>query len=113
MSIPREAAMTAQSTDLYRVAMRLDESPEELLNGGAITALHALDALPPEAAASKSGVEVAEVKALWDRAGARLREVPGSDELYPAAAEAANLLYAAAWVAGSNSLTVDDLRTLM
>lgn len=105
--------MTAQATNLYSVAVRLDESPEELLNGGAAQALHALDAFPPETAASKSGVAVAEVTALWDRAGERLRDLPAPDELYPAAAEAASLLYAAAWVVGSDSVMSEDLQALM
>jgi hypothetical protein len=105
--------MTSQPIDLFSVAVRLDESPEELLNGGATTALHTLDAFSPEAAASKAGIGVADVKALWDRAGARLREVPEPDELYPAAAEAANLLYAAAWVVNSESATSEDLQAFL
>jgi hypothetical protein len=105
--------MTSQSADLFSVAVRLDESPVELLNGGAAEALKALDAASPEAVASERGIDTSEVEALWARAGARLREVPGQDELFPAAAEAATLLYAAAWLLDSDEATTDGLRALM
>ncbi len=105
--------MNSQPTDLYRVAVRLDESPEELLNGGALEGLRVLGTISPEDVASERGIEVGEVQALWDRAGACLSEMPAPDELYPAAAEAATLLYGAAWVAGSESATVEDLRALI
>jgi hypothetical protein len=105
--------MNSQPTDLYRVAVRLDESPEELLNGGAAEALRVLNSVPPEDVATARGFEVAEVKALWDRADARLREIPGPDELFPAAAEAATLLYAAAWAANSGAATAEGVRALM
>jgi hypothetical protein len=103
----------SKPTDLYQVAARLDESPEELLNGGAAEALRALNAVSPEVVASQRGIAVIEVKALWDRAGARLGQTPGPDELYPAAAEAATLLYGAAWVANSDAATVDDVRAII
>lgn len=106
--------MTAQATDLFSVAVRLDECPTELLNGGAAEALRALDAAASEAMApGRSGSVTAEVRALWERAGTRLREVPESSQLFPAAAEAATLLYAAAWVLDSDSVTAEDLHTLM
>jgi hypothetical protein len=105
--------MDSQPTDLYRLAVRLDEEPEELLNGGASEGLRVLSAISPEAVASERGIEVGEVKALWDRAGARLSAMPEPAELYPAAAEAATLLYGAAWVAGSASATVEDVRALI
>jgi hypothetical protein len=104
--------MTSQATDLFSVAVRIDECPTELLNGGAAEALRALDALAPDSVATLRGIEVTEVKALWDRAGACLRQTPAPDELFPAAAEAATLLYAAAWVASSESATSDGLRSL-
>lgn len=105
--------MILQPASLFSVAVRLDESPIELLNGGAADALCALDAVAPEAVASLRGIEVTEVKALWDRASARLRELPAPDQLFPAAAEAATFLYAAAWAVGSDSVTSEDLRVLM
>jgi hypothetical protein len=105
--------MGLQPTDLYRVAVRLDESPEELLNGGASEGVRVLDAISPEAVASERGIEVAAIKELWDRAGARLTAVPEPDELYPAAAEAASLLYGAAWVVGSASATAEDVRAII
>jgi hypothetical protein len=105
--------MNSQPTDLYRVAVRLDEEPEELLNGGASEGLRVLGTISPEVVASERGIDLADVKALWDRAGARLSEVPAPDELYPAAAEAATLLYGAAWIAGSDSATAEDVRALI
>jgi hypothetical protein len=104
--------MTPQVADLFGVAVRLDETPTELLNGGAADALRALAAITPDSVATLHGIEITEVRALWDRAGARLRETPGSDQLFPAAAEAATLLYAAAWAASSESVTPEDLRSL-
>ena len=107
--------MTASSADLLRVAERLDEWPMELLNGGAVDALSALDASAPEvqAVANTRGIELSTVNALWERAAARVREVPEPDEVFAAAAEAAGLLYAAAWVMDSDSATTQDLRDLL
>ncbi len=105
--------MTLEAADLFNVAVRLDESPTELLNGGAADALHALDAIAPDSVASLRGIEVTEVEALWDRAGARLRTMPAPADLFPAAAEAATLLYAAAWAASSDSVTSEGLQSLI
>lgn len=107
--------MTSHHADLYTAAARLDESPTELLNGGAVDALSALEASAPdaEAVASARGIEQSDVSALWDRAGTRLRALPGSNDLFPAAAEAATLLYAAAWVLDSGSATTEGLQDLM
>lgn len=105
----------AHSGALFSAAERLDESPTELLNGGAAKALQILEACTAKAktAASDGGVEPAAVDALWERAGARLRKMPEPDELFSAAAEAASLLYAAAWVLHADSVTTEDLRSLM
>jgi hypothetical protein len=105
--------MSARSADLFCVAVRLDEYPSELLNGGAADALRALDAVAPEAVASRCGIEAADVQALWDRAGAHLRKMPADDMLFPVAAEAATLLYAAAWAVDAERVTSEDLRALM
>jgi hypothetical protein len=58
-------------------------------------------------------VESQAVEELWERASARLRDVPERSELFPAAADAANLLYTAAWVLRSDSVTTEDLRSLL
>ncbi len=107
--------MTPVSADLFGVAERLDESPTELLNGGATEGLRALAASESQARAlaTTRGLDVDTVRALWERAGARLREQPEVDALYPAAAEAAALLYTAAWVIDADSATDDDVRALM
>ena len=107
--------MTPHPNDLFSVAARLDESPTEILNGGAVDALSALaaSAQQAEAAASARGIELATVSALWERAGIRLRELPDANEMFPAAAEAATLLYAAAWVLDSDSVTAEGLQALM
>ena len=105
--------MDSQPAELYRVAVRLDEEPEELLNGGASEGLRVLGEISPEAVASARGIDAAEVRALWERAGTRLRTMPEAGELYSAAAEAAGLLYGVAWVAGSASATTDDVRVFV
>jgi hypothetical protein len=110
--------MTSHQDDLYTVAARLDESPTEILNGGAVDGLNALAASAQAAAAAASahGIEPATVTALWARAEVRLRELPDADdanEMFPAAAEAATLLYAAAWVLDSDSVTAEGLGTLL
>lgn len=107
--------MTPSSADLYRVAERLDESPTELLNGGAADALRALDASAPEteAIARTRGIELSTMHALWERAGTRLREIPEPDAVFSAAAEAAALLYTAAWVLESDSATTEDLKAVL
>jgi hypothetical protein len=104
--------MTANSSALFSAAQRLDESPMAMLNGGASDALRALDAAAPEAEgiALARGIDTSVLNELWERAGARLREVPGPDGVFEAAAEAASLLYTAAWVFGSDSATTEDLR---
>ena len=101
-----------RSSDLWHVAERLDESPMELLNGGAAEALSVLkaSASEAEAVASERGIELATVTELWERADARLREVPEPDAVFAAAADAASLLYTAAWVMESDSATTDELR---
>jgi hypothetical protein len=105
--------MTSQPPDLFAVAVRLDECPVELLNGGAADALRALAAVAPEVVASQRGIEVMEVKALWEQAAVRLRDVPAPDQLFPAAAEAASLLYAAAWATNCDSATSEGLQALL
>ncbi|HEY3864544.1 MAG TPA: hypothetical protein VGL54_00485 [Solirubrobacteraceae bacterium] len=107
--------MTTHQDDLYTVAARLDESPTEIMNGGAVAGLNALavSAQAAEAAASAHGIEPTTVTALWERAGVRLRELPDANEMFPAAAEAATLLYAAAWVFDSDSVTAEGLQALM
>jgi hypothetical protein len=107
--------MTPGSADLYRVAERLDESPMELLNGGAADALRALDAsaTETEAVASARGIDLSTVNELWERANLVLREAPEPDAVFAAAAEAATLLYTAAWVLDSDSATTEDLRALL
>jgi hypothetical protein len=107
--------MTPSSADLFSVAERLDESPTELLNGGAADALRLLKASVPEteAVARTRGIDPEVVNALWERASARLRDVPEPSAVFPAAAEAAALLYTAAWVLDSDSLTAEDLKAAM
>jgi predicted xylose isomerase-like sugar epimerase len=107
--------MTASSADLFRVAERLDESPTELLNGGATDALRLLDASASEieAVARTRGIELSTINALWERAGVCLREVPEADAVFSAAANAATLLYTAAWVLESDSATTEDLKALL
>jgi hypothetical protein len=108
--------MTSTRDDLFSVAQMLDETPVELLNGGAADALRALAATAAEAeeVARTRGIELDAVHELWARANACLQDVPQLDGLYPAAAEAAALLYTAAWVLDSpESATVADLRAVM
>jgi hypothetical protein len=107
--------MTPRAAEIFTAAERLDESPMELLNGGANDALHALDASAGEieGVAQSRGIEFAQVEELWQRASSRLRDLPEPDALYPAAAEAATLLYTAAWVLESDSVTTEDLRLLL
>ena len=47
-----------------------------LKNGGASEGLRILGGMSPEAVAAERGIEVADVEALWDRAGARLSVMP-------------------------------------
>jgi hypothetical protein len=103
------------SSDLYRVAERLDESPMELLNSGAADALRALDASAPqtEVVAAERDIDPSAMNQLWERAELRLRETPGPDEVFSAAAEAASLLYTAAWVLESESANTEDIRSLL
>jgi hypothetical protein len=103
------------SADLFRVAEMLDESPMELLNGGAADALRALDAsaAQTEAVAAERGIDLSTVNELWERAGACLREAPEPDAVFSTAAEAAALLYTAAWVLESNSATTEDLKAVL
>ncbi|HMJ36764.1 MAG TPA: hypothetical protein VK501_22865 [Baekduia sp.] len=107
--------MTSCSADLLTAAERLDESPEELLNGGATAALQALESCQPdiEALAAAHGIDFPALNALWERASVRLRETPTPEELFPAAADAAGLLYAAAWVLRAESVTTDDLQSML
>lgn len=107
--------MTSCSADLLTAAERLDESPEELLNGGAIAALQALETCQTdiEAVAAAHGVDATTLNALWERAGARLRETPPLEDLFPAAADAAALLYSAAWVLVAESVTAEDLQSII
>jgi hypothetical protein len=107
--------MTPSSSSLFHAAQRLDESPLAILNGGASDALDALEAAAPEtaAAAEARGIEVAVMNELWSRADARLREVPQGEAVYEAAAEAASLLYMAAWAIGSDSATTEQLREVL
>jgi hypothetical protein len=108
--------MSSHATDLFKAAGRLDEKPEELLNGGATDALRVLaDSVEErDEAAAARGIDKATVSALWDRADALLRSAPSSeDELFPTAANAAVVLYGAAWVLGSDSVGREDVLALM
>lgn len=107
--------MTRCADELFSAAERLDESPNELLNGGAADALRALEASTKEAesVAQKRGIELSTVNALWERAGARLRAEPEPDAVFAAAADAAVLLYAAAWMLDSESATTEGLLNLL
>jgi hypothetical protein len=107
--------MTSCSADLLTAAERLDESPEELLNGGATAALQALESCRTdvEAVAAAHGVDFPTLDALWERASARLRETPPLEQLFPAAADAAALLYSAAWVLRAESVTTEDLQSMI
>ncbi len=86
-----------------------------MLNGGASDALEALEAAASETAevARARDIDAAVIDELWARADARLRDVPEQDAIYPAAAEAASLLYAAAWVIGSGDATTEQLRDVL
>lgn len=107
--------MTSSSTALFLAAQRLDRSPMAMLNGGASDALDALDVAAPEigTVAHARNIDVSLVNRLWARADARLRDVPQHDAVYPAAAEAASLLYTAAWVISSDDATTEQLRDLL
>jgi hypothetical protein len=107
--------MTSCSADLFTAAERLDESPEELLNGGAVEALRALQSCQPEIeeVAARRGIDLTALNALWERASVRLRETPAPEELFPAAADAAGLLYAVAWALRADTVTPDDLRSMI
>ena len=107
--------MNAVAATLFSAAARLDESPIDLLNGGAIAALQALeDSMPKaEAVATERGIDPSAIAALWGRAGARLRATPADDAIFAAAADAAVLLYAAAWVLDSDSASTEDLLNLL
>jgi hypothetical protein len=87
----------------------------ELLNGGAAEALLVLgaSASETEGVARDRGIELAVISALWEQAEARLRDAPEPHAVFPAAAEAAALLYAAAWVLESDAATTEDLRALL
>jgi hypothetical protein len=107
--------MNAVAASLFEAAERLDESPIELLNGGAHDALHALSrsSADAEAAANERGLDTAAVAALWQRADARLRATPPADAVFAAAADAASLLYAAAWVLDSDAVTTEEVLYLL
>lgn len=107
--------MTEHAVDLFNAAERLDESPMEILNGGAADALRVLDSSASEiaTAAETCGIHDSYVDALLERAGSRLREVPEPVDVYPAAAEAATLLYAAAWVLKGDDVTAEHLKDLL
>jgi hypothetical protein len=107
--------MTSCSADLLTAAERLDESPEELLNGGAIAALQALESCQTdiEVVAAAHGIDLPALNALWEHARARLRETPTPEQLFPAAADAAALLYSAAWVLRAESVTTEDLQSMI
>lgn len=107
--------MTPISTALFHAAQRLDESPTAILNGGAYDALEALAAAAAEtgAVAAARGIELSVMNELWARADACLREIPQGDDVYPAAAEAASLLYMAAWAVGSDEATTEQLREVL
>ena len=105
----------ADPAELLRVAERLDDSPTELLNGGAAEALRALShsSTEIEEIARARGIEISAVNELWERASQRLRDVPDEEEVFPAAAEAASLLYTAAWVLQSDSASSKDIRDVL
>lgn len=107
--------MTESSAALFRVAQRLDESPTAMLNGGASDALRALEEAAPEteAVARARCIDSSALDDLWQRAGDRLRDVPEPDAVFEAAAEAASLLYTAAWIFASDAATDEDLRDVL
>ena len=107
--------MTADPVALLRVAELLDDSPLELLNGGAAAALGALEESSPhvQGIAEARGIEPAVVTELWERANERLRNMPAADDVFAASAEAASLLYTAAWVLESDSATTEDVRAVL
>lgn len=108
--------MSSYAAALFQAAERLDETPEELLNGGARDALRVLaDSVQErDSTAIARGIDKATVSALWDRADALLRSTPSSeDELFPTAADAAVVLYGAAWVLGSDSVRREDILALV
>jgi hypothetical protein len=86
-----------------------------MLNGGASDALEALATAAPETkvVAQAREIDVSLVNELWERADARLRDVPEPAAVYDAAAEAASLLYTAAWVLRSDSATTEQLRDVL
>jgi hypothetical protein len=107
--------MTPNAAALFSAAQRLDESPTTMLNGGASDALRALDDAAPqvEAVAQARAIDATVLSELWERAGARLRTVPEPNAVFEAAAEAAWLLYTAAWVISSDSATTAQLRDML
>jgi len=102
------------AAELFEAAVTLDESPDDLLNGGAAAGLQALRASAPVASAiaAEKELDPVIVDELWGRAVSRLTEMPAPDELFAAAAEAASLLYTAAWMLEAGEPTADDVRTL-
>lgn len=107
--------MTPYAAELLGAAVTLDESPKDLLNGGASAGLRALraSASAANATAAEHELDPAVVDELWARAISRLTEIPASEKLFAAAAEAANLLYTAAWVLEAGELTADEVRALI
>jgi hypothetical protein len=103
------------SADLFNAAVVLDESPVEMLNGGAAEGLRALEASAGLGAelAVRRNVDPDAIHSLWDRAATALRRSPDGDELFPTAADAAVLLYAAAWFLGADDATTAQREQLL
>jgi hypothetical protein len=87
------------SQALFSAAVRLDELPRHTLAYEAGTALEALEQTHDAArdTAAQKGFDASLVDAVWGDAAARLRAGP-EDDLFRAAADAASLLYTAAWL---------------
>lgn len=103
------------SADLFNAALVLDESPITMLNGGAAVGLRALEASAGlgEELAVRRNVDPDAIHTLWARAATVLRRTPDADELFPTAADAAVLLYAAAWFLEADDVTTAQLEQLL
>jgi hypothetical protein len=104
----------SSADDLRQAAQRLDDCPSVMLNGGAHSALVALAKAADEGQqrADLWGLE-AEVTELWARATRQLEAVPSVEALYPAAANAAVMLYTASWFLTAPNPTAGDLQAIL
>lgn len=105
----------ACESDLYRAAAQLDESPIDLRNGTAAEALHALEACAGTISevAARHGLGVEKVELLWHRARTSLQQGADAEDVFASAAEAATLLYVAAWLLEVPAATASDLDLLL